>query len=63
MVLFLLEEGLGEMCPWPAKEVFMKECRARAAREDTVNVVVLEEVLLVKEGGGVYIRSSEEDSE
>ena len=41
----------------------MKECRAKAAREDTVNVVVLEEVLFVKEGGGVYSRSSEEDSE
>ena len=40
------------MWPWPVKEVVMKEFRARAAREDTVNVVVLEEVLLVKEGGG-----------
>ena len=65
VVLLLLEEeeGSGEMWPWPVKEVFMNECRARAAREDTVNVVVLEEVLLVKEGGGVYSRSSEEDSE
>lgn len=57
------EEGRGEMWPWPVKEVFMNECRARAAREDTVNDVVLEEVLLVKEGGGVYIRSSSEDWE
>ena len=54
-LLLLLEEEEegGEMRPWPVKEVFMKEFRARAAREDTVNVVVLEEVLLVKEGGGV----------
>ena len=39
------------MRPWPVKEVFMNECRARAAREETVNVVVV--FLLVKEGGGV----------
>ena len=51
----VLEEE-GEMRPWPVKEVFMKECRARAAREETVNVVVVLDVvvlLLVKEGGGV----------
>ena len=53
VLLLLEEEEGGEMWPWPVKEVFMKECRARAAREDTVNVVALEEVLLVKEGGGV----------
>ena len=54
VVLLVVEEGEGgELWPWPVKEVFMKECRARAAREATVNVVVLEEVLLVKEGGGV----------
>ena len=39
------------MRPWPVKVVFMKECRARAAREETVNEVVV--LLLVKEGGGV----------
>ena len=50
----VLEEG-GEMWPWPVKEVFMKECRARAAREETVNVVLDVVVLLLlgKEGGGV----------
>ena len=48
----LLEEG-GRIWPWPVKEVVMKEFRARAAREDTVNVVVLVVVLLVKEDGGV----------
>ena len=51
----LLEKG-GEMWPWPVKEVFMNECRARAAREETVNVVVLDVVVLLllgKEGGGV----------
>ena len=46
------EEG-GEMRPWPVKEVVMNEFRARAAREDTVNVVVLEVVLLMKDEGGV----------
>ena len=48
----LLEEG-GRIWPWPVNEVVMKELRARAAREDTVNVVVLDVVLLVNEGGGV----------
>ena len=48
----LLEEG-GEIWPWPVNEVFMKEFRARAAREDTLNVVVLDVVLLVKEDGGL----------
>ena len=48
----LLEEG-GRIWPWPVKEVVMKEFKARAAREETVNVVVLVVVLLVKEGGGV----------
>lgn len=48
----LLEVG-GRIWPWPVNEFFMKEFRARAAREETVNVVVLDVVLLVKEGGGV----------
>ena len=48
----LLEEG-EEIRPWPVNEFFMKEFRARAAREETVNVVVLDVVLLVKEDGGV----------
>ena len=51
----VLEEG-GEMRPCPVKKVSMKEWRARAAREETVNVVVVSDVvvlLLVKEGGGM----------
>ncbi len=48
----LLEEG-GEIWPWPVNVAVMKEFKARAAREDTVNVVVLDVVLLVKEDGGV----------
>ena len=48
----LLEEG-DAIWPWPVNVVVMKEFRARAAREDTVSVVVLVVVLLVKEGGGV----------